>query len=151
MKRTPLVRKTPLQSRSQLARTPMRPTRTPRLTRAEAVLASSRVVVWERDMARCARCGAPGSDVHHRNPRGMGGASRSVTVHLPSNLVVVCRQCHRFLETTQRGSAILDGWIVRTGRQKPSEVPVPHHALGWVLLDDEGGTVPFPPPGGDLP
>jgi 5-methylcytosine-specific restriction enzyme A len=36
----------------------------------------------------CAECGAPATEVHHRDGRGPRGDNR------PSNLVALCRPCH---------------------------------------------------------
>jgi 5-methylcytosine-specific restriction protein A len=37
---------------------------------------------------RCAECGAPATEVHHRDGRGPRGDNR------PSNLLSLCRPCH---------------------------------------------------------
>ena len=47
-----------------------------------------RRAVIDRDMGLCARCGRAGTDVHHRQRRGVSGHE---DVRL---LVLLCRECH---------------------------------------------------------
>jgi hypothetical protein len=94
-----------------------------------------RGLVKARARGLCEHCGAPGTDIHHRRPRAMGGTS-DPAANLPSNLVLLCRSSHRILEE-QRWSAHLLGWLVRQGAD-PAQVPV-RMAGRWVLLDDAGG------------
>lgn len=94
---------------------------------------------------RCARCGGPGSNIHHRQPRRMGG-SRDPRVNGPANLLWLCgtgtTRCHGWIES-HRDAAREAGWLLRDG-QDPAAVPV----LLWdgrrVLLDDDGGQRPAP-------
>lgn len=101
--------------------------------------------VWEAVRARfwglCARCGESGpGNVHHRQPRGMGGTSRPGT-NSPANLLWLCGSgttgCHGYVES-YRTEAAEQGWLVKHPRD-PADVPV----LLWdgqrVLLDAEGG------------
>lgn len=103
-------------------------------------------LVLDRDHHSCVVCanslhGVRGRDwsVHHRDPRGMGGTSRS-EVNLPSNLLVVCGSgttgCHGWIEA-RRSEAEEMGLLLR-GNEKPTEVPVATW-YGVVLLNDEGG------------
>ncbi|KRQ31673.1 hypothetical protein AOT93_14320, partial [Mycobacteroides sp. H110] len=48
---------------------------------------------------------------HHRRPRGRGG-SRQESTSQPSNGLGICRGCHSFIETRERGKAIELGFIV---------------------------------------
>jgi hypothetical protein len=88
-----------------------------------------RDIVRLRAGGRCERCGVsllnvPAS-VHHRRPRGMGGAKNLDTV---ANLVVLCGSgttgCHGWVES-HRAEAIAQGWLVpRREARTPEEVPV---------------------------
>ena len=40
-------------------------------------------------------------DIHHLNPRGMGGNPSGDKDH-PSNLIALCRQCHIYAETDKQ-------------------------------------------------
>lgn len=98
-------------------------------------------IIRSRAEGMCERCGErPGDDPQHRKPRGMGGTSLPST-NYPSNLVLLCRPCHRHVEVVDRKRAYPDGWLVpRT--QDPSQWPVKHVRLGWVFLRDDGGWDP---------
>jgi 5-methylcytosine-specific restriction endonuclease McrA len=54
-----------------------------------------RAAVFRRDRYRCVICDAPGVvsglDIHHADPKGMGG---SRLLDDPANLVSLCRACH---------------------------------------------------------
>ena len=89
----------------------------------------------------CERCGrAPGTNAHHRRPRGAGGTKRPDT-NLPSNLLWLCGSgttgCHGWVES-HREEAYEHGWLVRQSAS-PREVPVRIHDRGLVVLDDIGG------------
>jgi predicted HNH restriction endonuclease len=43
------------------------------------------------DYIACEVCGAPSVDIHHLQPKGMGG---SKTKDYIENLIAVCRDCH---------------------------------------------------------
>jgi 5-methylcytosine-specific restriction endonuclease McrA len=45
----------------------------------------------EWDWIGCEVCGRPASDIHHIQPRGMGGSKFRDT---PDNLIALCRFCH---------------------------------------------------------
>ena len=112
---------------------------------------SARII--RRDQTRCAWCGngvrgRRGVDwsIHHRRARGMGG-SRVAWVNEAANGVVVCgngtQGCHSEIES-QKALAIELGFTVgATWRFASNEVPIKHAVLGWVLLDNDGGYVPF--------
>lgn len=76
-----------------------------------------RSVVQARAGMRCEICSAnliwSSGQVHHRLPRGMGG-SRVVERHQPQNLLFVCRDCHRMVES-RRTEALEFGWLVHAG------------------------------------
>lgn len=92
----------------------------------------------------CERCGrAPGTNLHHRRPRGAGG-SKDPATNLPSNLLWLCGSgttgCHGWIESN-RAAAIEHGWLLRSW-QTPIESPVRIHDRGDVVLDDIGGMTP---------
>lgn len=179
MKRTPLTRKTPLRARTPLTstkpltrtaparraraadtahdtapgaaerapRTRRAPRRAPRHTGPDA---HTRQLVIMRDGGRCLRCGRPGSNVHHRLGRGMGGAKgeRSEQINRPAWLVTLCGQgntsgCHRWVDE-HRDQAVALGYVIpRNGPDRDAEdVPIRTLHRGWVLLDNEGGVTP---------
>lgn len=96
-----------------------------------------RLLVLERDQYSCVRCWCRVEDIHHRHPAGMGGSDEP-WVHLPANLICLCRRCHRWAETRERALAIKRGYIVEMG-VNPLKVPLHLPLAGPVLLDNEGG------------
>jgi len=86
-----LIRRTLLTPRSRPLRrlTPLRPVSDRMLTMDPAVV-HARERVEERD-GSCILCDGPGVDVHHRLPRGRGGARRDRDVFALSRLVWLCR------------------------------------------------------------
>lgn len=88
MKRSSLVRRTPLRPMSKKRR------------RAEVELAKSKQVVHRRAGGLCEargfwldECGWYGTTAHHVLPRSAGGG------HEPTNLLWICRQHHHFIHT----------------------------------------------------
>ena len=81
-------------------------------------------LVLDRSGDMCERCGSLSpADVHHRRARGMGG-TRDPEIHSPANLVVLCRDCHTFVEHN-RAEATEQGWLVpRRDPRHPRDVPV---------------------------
>jgi 5-methylcytosine-specific restriction endonuclease McrA len=45
----------------------------------------------QTDFIGCEVCGSKASDIHHIQPRGMGGSMFRDT---PDNLIALCRPCH---------------------------------------------------------
>jgi len=134
-----LIRRTPLTPRSRLLRrlTPLRPVSDRMLTMDPAVV-HARERVEERDSS-CILCDGPGVDVHHRLPRGRGGARRDRDVFALSRLLWLCRDDHLWVES-HRLLAYGLGLLVRHGVTPCCEIPVFHHGR-WVLLDDNGDVV----------
>ncbi|WP_300680716.1 hypothetical protein [Nocardioides sp.] len=158
MKRTSLTRKTPLQARSGLRRTPAetcrtRPRRPHRRATATGPSQTVRLLVKARAEGRCERCATrvlslddqartwpvyPYS-IHHRIPRGMGGTSRP-ELNQPGNLVLLCGTgvdgCHGWIES-HRHAAAEAGWLLPTSTADPTTVPVVlWHGRPVYLLND---------------
>jgi hypothetical protein len=132
-----LVRRTPLQSRTPLARTGwealdrqprQRAAHTPRATGE----AAARRLVYARSGGLCERCGRQTAvQWHHRQNRSQGGLWEAANgLHLDV-------ECHLFVGTNPTASYAA-GWLVRSG-QNPAEAPVWHARFGLVLLDNSGG------------
>jgi len=134
-----LIRRTPLAPRSRPLRrlTPLRRVSDRMLTMDPAVV-HARQRVEERDRS-CILCEGPGVDVHHRLPRGRGGARHERDIFALSRLIWLCRDDHRWVES-HRLLAYGLGLLVRHGVTPFWEIPVFHHGR-WVLLDDNGGVV----------
>lgn len=102
-------------------------------------------LVRARCWGRCEGCGAFGSvQVHHRNPRGMGGVSRAAAErsNSPDNMLALCPRCHNETEdaSTWRQCVGL-GWRLLHG-DDPASVPALIHTVqgyGWWFLDNQGG------------
>lgn len=94
----------------------------------------------------CELCGAArATDVHHRQPRGMGGArgQRAARVNALSNALALCRVCHDTVER-DRPAAIAHGWLVPR-HEDPAATPAfldVWLGRGPVLLGDDGTYTP---------
>ena len=90
-------------------------------------------LVLDRAQGRCERCDSANvADIHHRRARGMGG-TRDPEIHAPANLVVLCRDCHTFVEHN-RAEATEQGWLVpRRDPRDPADVPV-YVDIGWYMV-----------------
>jgi len=109
-----LIRRSPLAPRSRPLRrlTPLRRGLDRILTMDPAVV-HARERVEERD-GSCILCDGPGVDVHHRLPRGRGGARRDRDVFALSRLLWLCRDDHLWVES-HRLLAYGLGLLVRHG------------------------------------
>lgn len=66
-------------------------------TKALAISAEAKRIVYERDRGRCVFCGRPGLPEAHYISRSRGGLG------IPENILTVCRECHRRMDqTTER-------------------------------------------------
>lgn len=144
LKRVRLERKTSLESgkgrrKSELvARAPKPAPKDTGPTRAV------RHTVKARAAMRCERCGvsvaAARYEVHHRQPRQMGGTSRPET-NLPSNLLLLCApRCHSEVESSRQIS-YERGWLVRAAHN-PATAPVFIAGRGWTYLRADGTYAP---------
>ena len=69
------------------------------------------------------------------------GGTKDPAINLPSNLVLVCADCHEWIETN-RAEATRDGWLVsRHSSLSPRQVPLIIRGRP-VWLDDHGKTHP---------
>ena len=140
MKRAELQRKTPLRRKSWWRSTSAPIARISPAKRRDIELGrAARAAVIERDRY-CVLCSEPISDVHHRLPRGSGGAMNDPTRWSLSRILGLCRAHHRWVESN-RSEAERDGLLIRHGVDAPAGVPVRWHGQR-VLLDDAGGALP---------
>lgn len=121
----------------------LKPRRHPRDTGPDFCV---REEVRARFWGRCARCGSYGAgNIHHRQPRGMGG-TRNPATNSPPNLLWLCGSgttgCHGWVES-YRAAAAEAGWLVKHPRD-PAEVPVMLWDGQLALLDADGGWTPAP-------
>lgn len=90
----------------------------------------------------CEVCGQRRAEqMHHRQPRGMGGTSQRRRHHL-ENILDVCGRCHMKIESN-RTVAEFNGWLVPAGMD-PGQMPVYLRIpwAGWFMLGDS--TIPLP-------
>lgn len=89
----------------------------------------------------CEVCGvADMLEHHHRRGRGQGSTKRPESTAV-TNALVVCRSCHRLIES-YRSVALMLGWAVRQAAD-PAAQPVLYRGL-WVRLDDDGSITSTP-------
>lgn len=103
----------------------------------------TRLMVLQRDDWRCLRCGNDlsdlsrgGGDIHHRCPRRAGGTT-SPMINLPSNLVTLCRDCHRYAEL-YRVQSIAENLVLSDVSQASSRPVWRGWHRGWWVLTDDG-------------
>lgn len=93
-------------------------------------------LVTERAGGMCEVCGLrEHQQTHHRSARRSGG-TRDPAANYPSNLLAVCADCHRDLESN-RAEALEMGWLVSSW-ESARDKPVYRCGIKS-LLDDEGG------------
>jgi hypothetical protein len=94
----------------------------------------------------CEGCGtAFADDVHHRQPRGMGGVHGAAAreAHRGYNLLALCRRCHDLTEA-EPALCRAQGWLVPHPIQValiPALI-VPIYGRAWYYLDAEFGYRP---------
>lgn len=112
-------------------------------------------LIFERAQSRCELCGVgihrhEGRgywwSVHHREPKGMGGAARSPYLGLASNGLLLCGSgttgCHGWVEAHRDDALALGLLVLRNGALRPEEVPVHTYLRGKVLHDAYGAARP---------
>lgn len=99
----------------------------------------TKAAVLQRARSECERCGRWCGDgawreFHHRNPRGMGGASgeRAEWLADAANCLLLCHLCHRWIET-HRSVSLAEGWLVEH-EADPRGVPATIYRRGSVRL-----------------
>jgi len=95
----------------------------------------SRNLVIARDKSKCVRCAGPciPGEWHHRRSRSI----RDAETHLPSNGILLCPECHRWVHA-HPFEARSTGYIV-SRYASPASEGVVHALYGPVFLDNEGG------------
>jgi hypothetical protein len=113
---------------------------------------SESALIISRDGGRCFRCGKAvdltargvAFSLHHRQPRGMGGTSRRVTVACG---VTLCGSgtagCHGWVETHRQLARELGYLVPLNGVLKPAEVAIVRWDGAVVRLTDDGDVVPI--------
>ena len=108
-------------------------------------LSDLNALVDDRDMQRCARCGAvvwEGGSRHHRKLRSRGGADAA------ENLILTCGSgttgCHGWMHGNPADATAL-GFIVPSWAN-PADWPILHSLYGWVLLLPDGTAIGVDPP-----
>lgn len=111
----------------------------PRNAGANDIPGRARQIVKARAHLRCERCGTSvkyePSNVHHRNPRGMGGSSNP-EIHATANLLLLCIACHGWTES-HRAEAYRLGYLVETGID-PLDKPVLLAGRLWAYPSPDG-------------
>lgn len=103
-------------------------------------------LVVARNLGMCLRCNQrPGSQIHHRIPRGMGG-TRNPIVNTAPALVWICQPCHAEIES-YRQTAYVDGWLVRRGAD-PATTPLVNLLRDVLMLLPDGSVITD---AGDIP
>jgi len=154
--RTPIARGKPLEARATVNGS-ARPAKPRTRARSTGPTPAVRAVVNARDGGLCVRCGAPASDLDHRQGRGAGGTSGEAgeRINQPSALLTMCGRgntsgCHGWKEGSRDEPERLGYRLPRNGIQRdPERVPVLTRR-GWALFLNDGTRVPCPaPPDGD--
>ena len=152
------LRRTALERKTELRRTPMPRQRQKGASRATPASTKKRVdtgpdkatrsLVLDRAQGGCELCGAQLHDgitwlrshsIHHRRPRGAGGSSLAST-NSPANLLLLCGDgvsgCHGRVESN-RTRALEAGWLVHSAAD-PAVVLVTVFGDVQVHLTHEG-------------
>ncbi|MFI6296778.1 hypothetical protein ACIBEJ_34675 [Nonomuraea sp. NPDC050790] len=116
---------------------------------SKGVPAGVKAIIWRRagglcEVGLCCGGSAEATDPAHREGKKQGGTAK-LWSNLASNLLAACRADHRLIDGLDVRGAENLGLKVREGVARPWEIPVKHARLGWVLLDDAGGSRPAPP------
>jgi len=85
-------------------------------------------------------CTGRATDACHRISRKAGGRPNGEDARL-SNLWHGCRTCHRW--ATANPEKAYDLGLAQQEWQDTRVEPMAYRALGWVLLDDDGGVRSF--------
>lgn len=106
---------------------------------ADGFSPAARAHITGRGHGRCQLCRSTrGLQAHHRRPRGKGGSADDDT-NLPSNGILLCDSCHRWVEQ-HRADALTLGLLVRQGQdpeQQPAWLLLPY-GWNWYTLHADG-------------
>lgn len=107
--------------------------------------ASAADVVRDRDLGRCVICGSEGTDGHHRDPVGMGGAEHDPDRDDPDRIILVCRLHHGEIHGKPFAGSLYGWYLPSDWYKDPSELPVwsPIDRC-WYLLLTSGVRVAYP-------
>lgn len=100
------------------------------------------MLAWDRSGGMCEGCGGRAHEVHHRQPRGMGGVkgrARDVA-HSAANQLALCRTCHALTEHEPAACRRI-GWLVPHPLDSaiiPAWIFTPQGIGWWQLLVDAG-------------
>lgn len=99
---------------------------------------ATRWIIIQRAQESCERCcrATRQVEIHHRRPRGMGGSKDPLT-NTAANGVLLCTDCHRFVES-HREEGLTLGWLVPQGVD-PRTVPVLYQGSQYLYLATDGG------------
>lgn len=97
---------------------------------------STRVKIKMRAGMRCDLCGGrtTGGQIHHRQPRGMGGSANDEAKGTPANGLYVHPHCHENIEM-DRTRSLKYGWLVRQS-DEAEHMPVLLYDGWWLLAAD---------------
>lgn len=154
MKRTPLARRTPLTSTTQLRRTPLAAVSAkaklaapkPRKRPTPAVPVNIRTALRTRSGGVCEirlhLCAGQATDPHHRITQKAGGrkGAAKTTHDRLSNLLDACRACHQYVSVNPF-EAYENGWSCKEGSATAAE-PVLYRGR-LVFLSDDGQVLPY--------
>lgn len=111
-----------------------------------------RALCFTRDRSLCIRCGAPATNLQHREGRGMGGRqdpAERARVNSPAYLLSLCGSgttgCHGWVETNRTEARELGYATRRNSPTDPATVPV-LTVDGWQLFLDDGTRIPTTAP-----
>lgn len=99
--------------------------------------------IWQRDGSKCCRCGHAvwQGDVHHRRGRGSGGRdSHEEWIDDGSNLILVCRDCHDWIEFGDPALAKSSGLRLTHGQLPSDTLFYSEHERMWFRVYFRDGT-----------
>jgi len=103
----------------------------------------TRDLIRNRAKHGCEICGLTMhiGQIHHRQPRGMGG-TRKQSARSAANGLYVHSKCHLMIES-ERNRAYQMGWLVRSGYEPASTEVLLWD--GWFVLTVDGLRLPYSP------
>jgi hypothetical protein len=108
----------------------------------DAAWATATQLVRDRDSETCLNCGHLGTDVHHRQRRGMGGTADPVIAFGMVNLALLCAPCHRLAHKADKPEMAVKGYRLETWQDPGAEAVTLFSEIGpgeSVWLRPDGG------------